>query len=89
MFYLSFPPYSNAYVPMICELFVKRNTHALLLSGLRHNLLLHLLNLVDFNLLRGEDISAALSHIDGHYQSHRAYYEQHHAAATKPSSEES
>ena len=74
---------------MICELFVKRNTHALLLSGLRHNLLLHLLNLVDFNLLRGEDISAALSHIDGHYQSHRAYYEQHHAAATKPSSEES
>lgn len=58
------PPYSNAYVPMVTELFVRKFAAEILMKGLRHNLLLHLLNLADFNLLRIEDVHALVCFVD-------------------------
>lgn len=65
----SFPPYSNAYVSMSCEVFVRKFGNIILAKNLRHNLLLHLMNLVDFNLIRLSDVKSCIQFIDSLQQS--------------------
>lgn len=60
----SFPPYANQYVSIISELFVCKFGNEILRKGLRHNVLVHLLHLMDFNLIRKEDIKKCMLHID-------------------------
>jgi hypothetical protein len=60
----TYPPYANAYVPMVADLFVRKFAAEILTKGLRHNLLLHLLNLADFNLLSIEDVHSLIKIVD-------------------------
>jgi hypothetical protein len=60
----AYPPYANAYVPMVADLFVRKFAAEILTKGLRHNLLLHLLNLADFNLLSIEDVHSLIKIVD-------------------------
>ena len=60
----SCPPYANQYLPIICEIFATNYGKEILGKKLRHNLLIHYLNLLDFNLIRKEDIKKCMEIID-------------------------
>ena len=57
-------PYANQYLSIICEIFAINFGKEILGKKLRHNLLIHFLNLVDFNLIRKEDVKKCMEIID-------------------------
>jgi hypothetical protein len=56
--------YSDASMPSVCVAFAKRNGAALLKGGLRHNFLLHLLNLWDNALIDTHVMSVCMDLVD-------------------------
>lgn len=56
--------YADSYVCMDCEDFVLNFGKAVLEKNLRHNFALHLINMWDFGLLKGDDIQRLLGMID-------------------------
>jgi hypothetical protein len=58
------PPYASQYVSVVCEVFSMNFGNEILNKGLRHNCLIHYLNLVDFNLIRKEDVKKFMAIID-------------------------
>lgn len=63
-FILVNPPYSDAYVSLMCEKFARVNLTEIVSKNLRHNLLLHLFTLWDFSLISGEDIQKVIFIVD-------------------------
>jgi hypothetical protein len=59
-----FPPYSDAYLPVIVERFVTRFGDAIARRKLRYNLLLHLMTMWDFGLLRGDEVQRLIAVVD-------------------------
>jgi hypothetical protein len=60
----AFPPYSNAYIPLACQLFVRKFGFIIIKKKLRHNFLLHLLNLVDCNLIGLDAVQKSVTDLD-------------------------
>jgi hypothetical protein len=60
----TFPPHGDRLLPIICQRFVIKYGHILLEKGLRHNLLLHFMNMWDFGLLVAEEIYQYMNYID-------------------------
>ena len=59
-------PYANQYVPIICEMFATDFGSRIIEKKLRHNCLIHYLNLMDFNLIRKNDIKKCMYIIDNY-----------------------
>jgi len=60
----AYPPYGDGYVPLICESFVRQYGPVILAKGLRHNFLIHFMNLWDFSLIDGNHIKRLIAIID-------------------------
>jgi hypothetical protein len=60
----TFPPYSDSYLPIICERFVQRFAYEILRKGLRHNCLVHFLNMWDYSLIRADEVRKYMDCID-------------------------
>ena len=56
--------FADCYLLSVCTLFIHKHANYILGHGLRHNLLLHLLNLYDCNLLRSEEIPILMAELD-------------------------
>ena len=56
--------FADCYLLSVCTLFIHRHANYILKNGLRHNLLLHLMNLYDCNLLRAEEIPILMAELD-------------------------
>jgi hypothetical protein len=56
--------FADSYLLSVCTLFIHKHANYILGHGLRHNLLLHLLNLYDCNLLRSEEIPILMAELD-------------------------
>jgi hypothetical protein len=52
----SFETYGEKFLPLVCEMFVRRFGGEIANKGLRHNLLLHFMTMWDFGLLLSEEI---------------------------------
>jgi hypothetical protein len=56
--------FADHYIIPACELFIRRYGGYILEYGLRHNLLVHLMNLYDSNLIRSEEVLPLMAEFD-------------------------
>lgn len=60
------PPYGDRLLPLVCEQFIEKFADSIVNLNLRHNLLLHLVNLWDFGLLLSEEVQAYMEFVDAY-----------------------
>ena len=60
----SSPPWADAYLPLLCEGFVKKYAAEICQEKLRHNALLHFITMWDFGLLLGSEVAEYMGAID-------------------------
>lgn len=60
------PPYGDRLLPLVCEQFIEKFADSIVTLNLRHNLLLHLVNLWDFGLLLSEEVQAYMEFVDAY-----------------------
>lgn len=60
----SCPPWADAYLPLLCEGFVKHFAAEICREKLLHNALLHFITMWDFGLLRGNEVTEYMMAID-------------------------
>lgn len=60
-------PYSDSYVTLECRRFAVLFADEIINKNLRHNFLLHLMNMWDFGLLRHDEVLSYIKIVDKHY----------------------
>ena len=60
----SFPPYSDGYIPIVCERFVRKFSSRIADEHLRYHCLFHFLVMHDFGLLRSDEVQYYMTIVD-------------------------